>query len=78
MSLRRFPPTNLNDEADRYTGTPTHNLPGRDSEYERPPAYSLTDSDALGVAGTSRRATPKFSKRPSGNQFTSTSHLHEL
>ena len=78
MSLRRFPPTNLNDEADRYTGT--HNLPGLDSELERPSGYSPTDSDALGVqvGGTSRRAAPKFSKRPSGNQFTSTSYLHEL
>ena len=67
MSLRRFPPTNLNDETDRYT--PAHNLSGRDSESERPPEYSPTDSDALGLAGTSQGAIPKYSKRPSGNQF---------
>ena len=67
MSLRRFPPTNLNDDADRYT--PTHNLPGRDSELERPSGYSFTDSDALGVAGTSQRSTLKHSKRPSGNKL---------
>ena len=65
MSLRQFPPTNLNDEAHRHT--PTYNLPGLDSELERPSGYSFTDSDALGVAGTSQSATPKFSKRPSGN-----------
>ena len=76
MSQRRFPPTNPNDEADRYT--PTYNLTGRDSELERPPEYSLTDSEGLGVAGTSQRATQKFSKRSSGNLFISTSHLHEL
>ena len=60
--LRLGAPTNRNTEADRYT--PTHNLPGRDSE------YSLTGSDALGVARTSQGATPKYSKPPSRNQFT--------
>lgn len=70
MSLRRFPPTNRNSEADPYTSNvTTHNLTGRDSESERPPEYSPTDSDGLGVAGTSQGATPNYSKRPIGNHF---------
>ena len=66
MFLRRFLRTNRTVEADRYTSNdttvPTHNLSGRDCEFERPPGYSPTDSDALGVAGTSQGATPKYSK----------------
>ena len=60
MPLRRFLPM-----------IPTHNLSDRDSESERPPEYSLTDSNALGVAGTSQVETPNssYSKRPSENQF---------
>jgi hypothetical protein len=72
MSLRRFLPTNRKAEADQsslendrlptytpnVTTTPTHTLPGRDSE------SSLADT--LGVAETSEIATPNYSKRPSG------------
>jgi hypothetical protein len=71
MSLRRFLPTNRKAEANQkndirppttytsnVTTTPTHTLPGRDSE------SSLTDT--LGVAETSEVATPNYSKRPSG------------
>ena len=80
--LRRFLPTNRTVEADRNTSNvatePTHNLSGRDCEFERPPGYFPTDSDALGVAGTPQGATPNYSKHPSGNHFTPTSHLHEL
>ena len=65
MYLLRFPST---VEADR--DTPTHNLSGRDPESERPPEYSPTDSDTLGIAGASQRATPNYSKRPSGNKFS--------
>ena len=73
MSLRRFLPANRNSEAytSNVTTVPTHNLAGRDCEFERPLGYSPTDSDALGVAGTSQVATPNssYSKRPSENQF---------
>ena len=72
--LRRFLPTNRTVEADRNTSNvttePTHNLSGRDSEFERPPEYWPTDSEALGVAGTSQKATTNYSKRPSGNIFS--------
>ena len=80
MSLRRFSPTNYNSEADLYTSNvttvPTHNLSGRDSESERPPEYSPTDSDALGVAGTSQGATTNYSKRPFGMSSPPASHWH--
>ena len=63
MSMRRFTPKNRT--------VPTHNLSGRDPEFERPPEYSPTDSDGLGIAGTSQVATTNYSKRPSGNKFSS-------
>ena len=61
MSLRHFPPTNCNVEDDPLTTTVptgTHSLTGRDSESERPPEYSPTDT--LGAVGASQ-ATPNSS-----------------
>ena len=66
MYLPRFPATSRNSEAD----PPTHSLPSRDAEFERPPEYSPADSEGLGVpgtSGTSQGASPNYSKRPSGN-----------
>ena len=68
--MRRFPPKNRT--------VPTHNLSGRDPEFERPPGYSPTDSDALGVAGPSQVVTPNYSKRPSGNKFSANSFMRTL
>ena len=72
MSLQRFPQRNRKAEADRsslgkdrtpnYTSNvtmaPTHDLPGRDSE------YSLTDTP--GIAESSQGATLNYSERSSG------------
>ena len=79
MSLRRYIPTNRNDEADlsrsslefdgnptytsNVTTPPTHNLPGRDSVRE-PDETKPSLADKFRVI-----ANPNYSKRPSGNSL---------
>ena len=69
MSLRRYPPTDRNDEADRSSlgnnktspMSPTFDVPGRDSvrlPNETTSKSSLTDKLIA--------ADPNYSKRPSG------------
>ena len=70
-----------NDRPPSYTSNvttaPAHTLPGRDSvRLSDEPGSSLADT--LSVEEVSQVVTPNYSKRPSGNNFSPTSHLCEF
>ena len=56
-------PTTSISSTSNVTTTPSHVLPGRDSESVRQPEYSLTDTLGRGVAEASQVAIPDYSKR---------------